>query len=150
MQKFQKILFATDFSMFANNAFPFAVQLSQMFNSELFILHVIVPNTYPSFYDIHNLNFMKMIKRIKSESPNVLRKLLYETPGPKVEADTYVIVGQPAYQILKFINDDEADLMIISSHGLSDIDYFLLGNTAEKVIKRATCPVLSLKLTKTN
>jgi nucleotide-binding universal stress UspA family protein len=139
------ILVPIDFSEYSKHALKLAKELAHKYEARLSLLHVIEPSNYPSFYDIREFNFKKLVERTKEKSPNILKKLLDEIPGPKVEADTHVVVGQAAYQVVKFIDDYDPDLVIISSHGLSDIDYFLLGSVADKVIKRSKSPVLSLK-----
>jgi nucleotide-binding universal stress UspA family protein len=144
-EEIYNILVPIDFSDYSKSALKLAKEIAHKYKARLSLLHVIEPNIYPSFYDIQEFDFVKMASLMKAKSPNELKKLLNETPGPKVEADTYFAVGQPAFQILKFTLDYEPDLIVISSHGLTDIDYFLLGSAADKVIKRANCPVLSLK-----
>jgi nucleotide-binding universal stress UspA family protein len=144
-EEVDNILVPIDFSEYSKKALVMAKELASEFDARLTLLHVIEPGNYPSFYDIRDTNFKKMVDRTKNKSPDMLKKLLRDSPGPKVEADTHVVVGQAAYQVVKFINDYEPDLVVISSHGLSDIDYFLMGSVADKVIKRSKCPVLALK-----
>jgi len=144
-EEIDNILVPIDFSEYSKKALGLAKEIAAQFDARLSLLHVIEPGNYPSFYDIRDINFKKMVERTKNKSPDMLKKLLRDTPGPQVEADTHVVVGQAAYQVVKFINDYEPDLVVISSHGLSDIDYFLMGSVADKVIKRSKYPVLSLK-----
>lgn len=144
-EEIDNILVPIDFSDHSKIALKLAKELAYKYEARLSLLHVIEPNINPSFYDIHDFDYAKITSRMKDKSPNILKKLLNDTPGPNVEADTHVVVGQAAFQILKYIHDYDPDLIIISSHGISDIDYFLLGSVADKVVKRATCPVLSLK-----
>jgi nucleotide-binding universal stress UspA family protein len=139
------ILVPIDFSEYSKRALMMAKELAHRYKARLSLLHVIETSNYPSFYDIHGFEVKKLVKRTKDRSPNILKKFIDDLPGPKVEADTYVVVGQAAFQVIKFINDYKPDLVVISSHGLSDIDYFSLGSVADKVIKRAACPVLALK-----
>jgi nucleotide-binding universal stress UspA family protein len=139
------ILVPIDFSENSKNALSIAKNIANKYDARISLLHIIEASHYPSFYGIKDFNFKKMSERIKQKSPNLLNKMLKDLPGSDVEADTYVFVGQPAHQIVKFIHDYEPDLAVISSHGLSSIEYFLLGSVAEKVIKRATCPVLSIR-----
>ena len=62
--------------------------------------------------------------------------------------DTEIIInsGQAALNIIKFANENLSDLIVIATHGLTGIEHFLLGSVTEKVVRRAPCPVFTIKV----
>ena len=133
MHKFQKILLATDFSLFADDIFLLAIQFPKMFDSKLFIFHVIISNERITRYA--TCHILTENNKVNNEITNILvpikvseyykeaPELAMEFPSKVrarislfnvLEVDPHIIFRQPAYQILKFINSDEPDLAIIS------------------------------------
>ena len=74
-----------------------------------------------------------------------LRRIFTEHSGPNVKWEFKAIAGHVANEILEYSLNNEVDLIVIATHGLSGLKHFLLGSVAEKVIRRAPCPVLTVK-----
>jgi nucleotide-binding universal stress UspA family protein len=56
-----------------------------------------------------------------------------------------VVSGRPAIEITRFADEQNSDMIVIATHGLSGLERLLVGSTAEQVVRLATCPVFSVK-----
>jgi nucleotide-binding universal stress UspA family protein len=59
---------------------------------------------------------------------------------------TFLIKGVAFYQIIKTVKDKSVDLVVMGTHGRTGVDDILFGSTAEKVVKKSPCPVLTIRL----
>ena len=143
-----KILIPFDFSEVAQNALNFAVQLSNN-NGELIILNVIEHPTADSFktmgvsdYDpMANIYLTKLIETVKGKL-----EALIDTPEMKSANATYKIrVGSAYHEISHEISDIDVDLVVMGTSGSSGVDEYLVGSNAERVVRNASCPVITLR-----
>jgi nucleotide-binding universal stress UspA family protein len=72
--------------------------------------------------------------------------MIAEERVPKdLDCDTEILFGKPFVEILKFAKEENADLIVMATHGRGAISHLLMGSTAEKVVRKAPCPVLTVK-----
>jgi nucleotide-binding universal stress UspA family protein len=145
----RRILVPTDFSENSNRAVRFAAELAEKFQSELVFLHVVqdlalvLPDAVmPTPVATPNLD--DMIASAKTAIGNLVAQEKLERLNPKAE----VRVGSPAAEIVAAATDLKADLLCISTHGRTGLAHLLLGSVAEKIIRHAPCPVLTVRPTK--
>jgi nucleotide-binding universal stress UspA family protein len=67
------------------------------------------------------------------------------TAGPKTTVHRHVSFGRPAHAIAEFAENEETDLVTMSTHGQTGLERFLLGSVTEKVVRHVECPVLTVK-----
>ena len=67
-----------------------------------------------------------------------------------IDFQTMVVLGDPAYKIVELASDENADIIIIATHGLTGWRKFIFGSVTEKVIRLANCPVLSIRVSPEN
>lgn len=142
---FKKILCPIDFSEYSYDALEYAKNLARTFNSKLYVLHIIYePADFTGFYVPH-ISFDK----IRSEIESSAKKIMDEVKEKKIQdisgAETMIIFGNPADEIVRFAKDKEIDLIVIGSQGKKGIEKMVFGSTAEKVVRKTTCPVLVIK-----
>ncbi|QDU97761.1 universal stress protein [Lignipirellula cremea] len=132
----QVILVPTDFSPASELAVRYAADVAEKMGGTLIIAHV------------ENL-FVASGERSTSATTaveNAADRLKKITPhNPNVRYKYRLVSGNPSEAIIKLAGDLEADLIVMGAHGRHDFNRFLLGSTAEEVIRAAPCPVLSLK-----
>jgi universal stress protein A len=133
------ILFATDFSAIADQALDYAASLAKADGAKLLIVHVAeLPTAYGAgemYYGIP-----------EPDTDELLRMLHNIVPGnPPVDHEYRLLKGDPAREIVRLAKDDNVDLIVLSTHGRTGLSRVLMGSVAEVVVRRAHCPVLTLK-----
>ncbi|RLC55307.1 MAG: universal stress protein [Chloroflexi bacterium] len=144
----KKILAPTDLSKNARQATRHAAALAEAYGAELKLLHIIDAATLTTSsvsvigaFDASPANVMT------GANEAVLRQAaeLTEEFHLPSQIDCFVTVGNPASDILDFAQENEADLIVVGSHGRSGLPRFVMGSVAEKVIRDAPCPVFTVK-----
>ena len=145
MKKFNKILFATDLSKISEYAFDYALTLSEEFNAKLIILHVISqPIDLQGFYVPH-ISFETIEHEIAISAEKMMDKFCRKKIKSYDNYEKFIVTGIPDIEILKKADMEKVDLIVIGTHGRVGVDRFLFGSTAEKVIKKAVCPVMTVR-----
>ena len=141
----KKILYPTDFSECSKYALKYGVSFCKEFKAKLYILHII-DNTYldPNLYDFlpseQNLNIDwegNVNKRID--------QLVESEIKDDIEIEKLVGIGTPFVEVINTAKEKEVDLIVIATHGRTGLKHALFGSTAEKVVRKSHCPVLSIK-----
>ena len=142
----ERILVAVDLSEHSRAAIAHAKHLAVLFGAELHVLHVIFHQAVPAYYDgMGAPNLMFESPLLEQEATKALEALCGEAPGGNDRVSAVVTHGLPAEQILSYATVHHNDLIVLASHGLTGYSHFLLGSVAEKVLRLAVCPVLTLK-----
>jgi nucleotide-binding universal stress UspA family protein len=145
MLPFKKILCPTDFSEPALVALKRAEELARHFAAELIVTHVIPPLPGPhSFPDPQaSLNFEVPLfqQELAIKAEQMLKDLVFQLKG---RTRDLVTTGEAAPEILRIARQEHVDLIVIASHGLTGWRRLVHGSVAEKVVRQATCPVLSI------
>jgi nucleotide-binding universal stress UspA family protein len=139
----RRILFATDLSQTATQGFGFALKLAQTAKSELTLMHV-VDQTYLRYGGAEIVPDLapELAERAESE----LTMLKSEADKHNVSIETILVEGIPAEEILRAADRQDADLILINIGRKALVDRALLGTTAERIIREARVPVLSIPL----
>ena len=136
----QRILAPTDFSEYSNQAMEYARSLAEKFNAELHLLHVLEMHTSstPVFAGGLALNPLVQESREAAE-----KSLLRVASGQDAVRGTGV--GPPFLEILRYAQDNEIDLIVMGTHGRSGLAHILVGSVAERVVRKSSCPVLTVR-----
>ncbi len=148
MAQIKKILFATDFSDNSKYALTYAISFAKQYDAMLYILHVIQQPSYPlGMYAEISFDAMDKFSRNISEAVEREMKAMREKDLQDLtKYECLVLQGTPFLEILRTAEEKEADLVIVGTQGRTGLDHVLFGSTAEKVVRRAPCPVLSVRL----
>ncbi len=138
--KANKILFAADFSEHSESARQFATSLARDSGATLLIVHAVEPPPYGP-----DRRFSGYLE--EAEDTTYARRQLNETvpADPEVGYAQKLLHGVPADEIVRCAQDERVDLIVIGSHGRTGLMRLLLGSVAEAVVRRAKCPVLTVK-----
>ncbi len=146
MKPFDKILFANDFSENSEHAFDYALTLAKQFNSRLIIIHVInEPVDLRGFYVPH-ISFEKLEKEIEEGAEKMMQKFCRSRAKDFTNYETLIVAGIPYEEILKKADEEKVSLIILGTQGRKGIDHFLFGSTAERVVRNAKSPVMTVRM----
>jgi nucleotide-binding universal stress UspA family protein len=153
MLPIKKIICPTDFSDPARLALASAVELASHFDAELCVVHIVPEVPRPSWRlqfaenrDYYEAEFAKYEKDMYGGSERKLRDILTEVAGPGLKSRAIVgLGGNAADEIIRIADDEKADLIIIATHGLTGWRHVVFGSVAEKVVRLATSPVLTVR-----
>jgi nucleotide-binding universal stress UspA family protein len=142
----KNILVPIDFSDNSKNAFRYALLYAQAFNAKLHVLYVLEPVIYAPDFTLGQIALPAIdTTEVENLSNLELKKLIEELVPKEMTAVPILRLGKPFVEIIDYARESNADLIIISSHGHGSVEHILFGSTSEKVIKKAPCPVLTLR-----
>jgi nucleotide-binding universal stress UspA family protein len=137
------ILAPVDFSAHSELGVKAAADLARRFSGQLSLVHVIDIPIIPEIYGPVAAPAVDA-KRAAAQAGQRLSELA-ERVAPDIDVQTEVRVGGAAHEILEAAEEREADLIVLPTHGFSGLDRLLMGSVTEAVLRRAECPVLTLK-----
>ena len=142
----ETILVPVDFSEHSAKAVIYGKEIAASTGARLQVLHAIEEPVYPYFYaPAGDFSLAASLEELQQRTDEALDKIIYETPGPDVNVEKHVVTGTPSIEITRFAEEKGSDLIVIPTHGLTGLERMLLGSTAERVVRLATCPVLAVK-----
>jgi nucleotide-binding universal stress UspA family protein len=142
--KLKQILVPVDFSGPSQKALQYALPLAKKFGAKITLLHVVEPVIYPESVVVPpeleemNLHLMK-------DSRERLELLRRTTVDPAISSKPKVLLGKPWQEIVNAARSIPADLIIVATHGYTGLKHFFIGSTAERVVRHAPCPVLTVR-----
>lgn len=139
----KKILCPTDFSEPSYVGFQSAHELAEHFSAELILIHV-VPHIY--FYPLHGagISLDTYLEEVVNASRNSLEELAKNRVSPDLQVETIVLQGNPADQIVETAGSKKVDLIVTATHGWTGWRRFMFGSVAERVLRTAECPVMTV------
>ncbi len=147
---FKKILFCTDFSENAHLAFTYALNIAITYQGELLILHV-APEPFYLYTDVvapyltrEGLEAMEASEKEKMEQ-ELKTYYLEKMNGFKSYRVLYK-KGVAFYEIIQTAREESVDLIVMGTHGRTGLDHILFGSTAERVVRKSSSPVLTIRL----
>ncbi len=141
-----RILIPTDFSKHSENALTYALAFAEKFGAELYLLHVVqdlalfIPDAVTVAPPIAP-PVEQLTAAVREALNNVVREHRLEQSPVHVE----VREGAPFYEIIRFAKEKDIDLIVMGTHGHSGLAHVLLGSVSEKVVRKAPCPVLTVR-----
>jgi nucleotide-binding universal stress UspA family protein len=148
MLPFKKILCPTDFSEPAFVALKRAEELARHFAAELIVAHVIPtlpgPHLFPDPQASFHFDVSLYQQELAIKAEQMLKELVSHQVAAKVRTRDLVATGEAAPEILRIAQQESVDLIVIASHGLKGWRRLVHGSVAEKVVRQAACPVLTI------
>ncbi|HTZ17927.1 MAG TPA: universal stress protein [Dissulfurispiraceae bacterium] len=142
----KKVLFTTDFSEGASHSLSYAADVAKTYGARLYLLHVIQDVTMSPGLHIPHGSVDITYKELEANAKKSLEKLFVSVCGEYKNSETGVMRGVPYEEILKFATEKGIDLIVIGTHGRKGLDRVLFGSTAERVVRNASCPVLTVRM----
>lgn len=146
MIELRRILVPTDFSTFSKCALDYGCAIAERFGSELHLLHV--EHDYHPIVPEPGLMLPEAGEYLK-EAVSAAEQELSQLPAPGTHTTSAVVrhvcVGQPFLEIIRYARAQQIDLIVIGSHGRSGLAHVLMGSVAERVVRKADSPVLTVR-----
>jgi nucleotide-binding universal stress UspA family protein len=140
------ILFPTDFSNGARAAMDHAISLAKDYQAKLILLYVIQDISIAEWYIPSAISAGELIEDMQKSAWQEMDKWIAEVSKQVKDVEKMVVRGVPFVEIIKTAKERNADLIVIGTHGRTGIDHMLFGSTAEKVVRKAACPVLTVRI----
>lgn len=140
------ILFPTDFSQGARAAMDHAISFAQDYHAKLILLYVIQDISIAEWYIPSSLSMTDLVEDMQKSAAREMDKWGAEVGAKVKDMEKMIVRGVPFVEIIKTAKDRSADLIVIGTHGRTGIDHMLFGSTAEKVVRKAACPVLTVRI----
>ena len=149
MVKLQNILCPTDFSELSVGAVNYAAMLAETFKARLHLLHV-VDQAYQYWMAtgpeaVPAAPAGPTPEELMETATKQMEDFASQYVPEKVQASGEVISGRPFLEIIRVAKEKKSDLIVIGTHGRGALRQVLLGSVAEKVVRKAPCPVLSVR-----
>jgi nucleotide-binding universal stress UspA family protein len=145
--KISKILVPTDFSTGAQEALDYGVDLFAGGGVEIVVLHVIEPLYYATPADLYgaSANLSMLLDEQTRVAKEQLAQLARRLEKRRLRIRTVLQTGSPYQLILETADKLKVDLIVMATHGRTGLSHLLMGSVAEKIVRAARCPVLTVR-----
>ena len=144
MSRLNRILAPVDFSEFSDVALRYATEFAVRFDAELHLLNVI---QNPTFLSPDPTLLTGAIGEFSEQLADFARKKLdeIELPFEPSRQQRTIREGAPVVEIVRYARENQIDLIVLGTHGRSGLSHVFLGSVAENVVRKAPCPVLTVR-----
>ncbi len=144
MISLKKILCPVDHSECSYLALKYAISLALKDEAKLYLMHVIDSRLYDT--EIYKFSPYKLNEADMSKIHEDLIESLPEGTTDVLKVETIVVKGIPFHEIINAATEINADIIVIGTHGRTGLSHMMIGSVVEKVVRKAPCPVLTVRL----
>jgi len=143
----KKILCPTDFSENSEHALKYALTLATLSQAELRLFHVVEPITYPQSTQLFEpvLDEVELMMKMEAAFQTQLEDQVSALKDEYPKITGKLVKGNTFLEIIRVARDDDVDMIVMVTHGRTGLAHVLIGSVAEKVVREAPCPVLTVK-----
>jgi nucleotide-binding universal stress UspA family protein len=139
------ILVPIDFSLHSKNALKYAVPLAEKFGASLHLVYVVEPTIYPADLGFGQVVLPGVEEELREKGGEELQSLMEKEIGGRVKSSCAVRTGNPHQEILREAEELGVALIVVATHGHSGVEHMLFGSTADRIVRNAKCPVLTVR-----
>jgi nucleotide-binding universal stress UspA family protein len=143
--QFRHILAPTDFSEYSTQAVTSALEWAKKFGAKLTIVHVIELPPYPVEGYVPPSLSATFMDDLERQATTDLAQLVPEAESAGVEVARVVAVGSPYRKIIDMAEAEQVDLIVMATAGRTGFSRLVMGSIAERVVRSASCPVLTIR-----
>jgi universal stress protein A len=140
------IVLPIDFSELSMAAVPWAKRMAAVTNGVVHCVYTVEPPQVYSALDMAPAVPLPTTDELNQSAQQQLETFASEQLAG-IDTETHVLIGKPAEQIVEYAKEVNADLIVMTTHGYSGLEHVVLGSTTESVLRKAGCPVLSIRST---
>lgn len=141
----RSILVPIDFSIHSKNALKYAVPLAEKFRASVRLVYVVEPTVYPADLGFGQVVLPGVEDELREKGAEELETLISKEIGGRVQASSVVRTGSPHHEILREAEEQGVDLIVVATHGHSGVEHILFGSTADRIVRHAHCPVMTIR-----
>jgi nucleotide-binding universal stress UspA family protein len=145
MLNFNVIVVTTDLSDYSLRALPYVIGLAERFSAKVKLLCVHEPTPPLAELGWASCSMLEPGDAVLCRARKTLARIVEEQVPPGVEIESEVRTGNAVQTIVEFARQQNADLLVMCTHGRTGFSHALMGSTAEAVVRLAPCPVLTLR-----
>ena len=145
---FKKILVPTDFSSCADEALARATQIAKLMHADIHLLHAYELPSPLVVADAPIWLPQEVYDQVRDAAKQGVDKRIEKAATEGVKVEGSVICDSPTRAILDAATKTRADLIVMGTHGRTGMKHVLLGSVAERIVRLATCPVMTVKPSK--
>ena len=146
MFKLRKVLYPTDFSEASLEALKYAVSFARSSQAKLILMHVINEKIYSEGLSLARVSAPEALgQEMAAEASRQLKMLIPADERKGLNVEMVTLSGSPFAEIIRYAKENGVDMIVIGTAGRSGVEHMMFGSTAEKVVRKAHCPVLSVK-----
>jgi nucleotide-binding universal stress UspA family protein len=146
MTTIHRVLYATDLSPASEPAWHEARRLGRLLGAEVVLLHVVAPPPIlPVEAYIPPQVYEDLLASARRDAEQRFDALLGSIAGSGLKVRIRLEDGRPAQRILEVATQEAADLLVVGTHGRQGLERFVLGSVADRMVRQATCPVLTVR-----
>ncbi|MHB8835911.1 MAG: universal stress protein [Candidatus Methylomirabilia bacterium] len=146
MFKLKKILYPTDFSDASLEALRYAVSFARNCRAKLVLMHVVNEKIFSEGLSLARVSAPEALEQeMTAEAGRRLKMIIPAEEREGLDWEMVILYGMPFLEIIRYAKDNGVDMIVIGTHGRSGMEHIIFGSTAEKVVRKAHCPVLSVK-----
>ncbi len=138
----KRILVPVDFSEHSQKALHYALTFATQFGAEVTLVHIVEQMVYPGDWMYPPLAVSDFATEKREQ---VIAKLRALDEGSGVKTHHVVRLGRAWQEVIEIAREMKSDLIILATHGYTGLKHVLLGSVAEKILRHAPCPVLSVR-----
>jgi nucleotide-binding universal stress UspA family protein len=145
MPEIKRILFPVDFTESSSRISPYVLSVSEKYDAMIYLLHVVVDFSQWGGYDISDIRmgrYQEFQEEAFKDAEKSLEKVCEEQLKACPNFQKRILTGDPAKEILKFIESEEIDMVIMGTHGRKGLEHVFFGSVAENVLRKSPVPVL--------
>lgn len=145
----KRILHPTDFSDPSNHAARYAMELADRFDAEVHLFHCIASlgTTLPDMavgLSTYVEDYGELVKQLKADAEQRMDSVLKHVGCPDRKVVRVTDEGSPFVQIIRYAKEHDIDLIVMGTHGRTGLSHMMMGSVAERVVRKAPCPVLTV------
>ena len=143
----KRILVPLDFSSDSLNALAYAADFAKTFGAKLLLLYVVEPIYYATPTDMYavNANVATLLEEQRRLGEQQLARIGTDLRKKGLSFRVMIKTGAPSQVITETAKGQRADMIIMATHGRTGLAHMFMGSVAEKVVRTASCPVLTVR-----
>lgn len=146
MHDIKKILFPIDFSSNSYSVANYVISLARKFDAHIYLLHIIECLLPLQGFYIPHISVETLEEDLRKAAEKKMDEFVQEKMQGYPKITSKVITGIPHVEILKMAKKEGIDMIIMGTHGWTGLEHVIFGSVAGKVVRKAPCPVLTVRV----